>query len=125
MRVMPHLNASHKEEKEEKMFIAISEYLKPLEEVSQFSAAHVAWTMKHYASGRFLGSGRRVPPVGGVIIARGESQEEFLSILAEDPFQQHGLAKYEVFEFNEGPLPRRSAELEAFLSKPLREEAGE
>ena len=58
------------------MFVAISEYLKPLEEVDRFSVAHVAWIMKHYASGRFLGSGRRVPPVGGIILARGESQEE-------------------------------------------------
>ncbi len=107
------------------MFVAISVYLKPLEEVNQFSAAHVAWILKHYASGRFLGSGRRVPPVGGVIIARGESQEELSSILAGDPYQQHGLAKYEIVEFNPGVLPRRSAELEAFLSKPLREETGE
>ncbi len=104
------------------MFIAISEYLKPLEEVNRFTAAHVAWLMKHYASGRFLGSGRRVPPVGGIIIARGESREELSSILAGDPYQQNGVAQYEVFEFNAGELPRRSAELEAFLSKPLREE---
>jgi uncharacterized protein YciI len=107
------------------MFVAISEYLKPLEEVNQFSAAHAAWTIKHYASGRFLGSGRRVPPVGGIILARAESREEILSILAEDPYEQNGLAKYEVFEFTQGPLPRRSMEMEAFLSKPLREEAGE
>jgi uncharacterized protein YciI len=113
--------ASYRDEQEENMFIAISEYLKSLEEVNQFSAEHSAWTMKHYASRRFLGSGRRVPPVGGIILARGESREEFLSILADDPFQQNGLVKYEVFEFNEGPLPRRSEELETFLSKPLRE----
>jgi uncharacterized protein YciI len=106
--------------KEENMFVAISEYLKPLEEVERLSAAHGAWAMKHYASGRFLGSGRRVPPIGGIIIARGESQEEFLALLAEDPYQQNGLAKYEVFAFNPGPLPRRSEELEAFLSKSLR-----
>ena len=107
------------------MFVAISEYLKPLEEVDRFSAAHVAWIMKYYASGRFLGSGRRVPPVGGIILARGESQKELSFILAEDPFQQNGLAKYEIIEFNPGVLPRRSAELEAFLSKPLRDETGE
>ncbi len=107
------------------MFVAISIYLKPLEEVDRFSSAHVAWTMKHYSSGRFLGSGRRVPPIGGILIARGDSREEFLSILAEDPFQENGLAKYEVFEFNPGPLPRRSAQLEDFLSQPLREESHE
>ena len=104
------------------MFVAISTYLKPLEEVDRWHAAHFEWMMKHYASGRFLGSGRRVPPIGGVILARAENREEFLSLLAEDPFQQNGLAKYEVFEFNPGPLPRRSAELEAFLSKPLHQE---
>jgi len=104
------------------VFIAISVYLKPLEEVNRFSAELAAWIVKHYVSGRFLASGRRVPPVGGIIIARAESQEEFLSMLAEDPYQQHGIAKYEVFEFNPGPLPRRSAELEAFLSRPLRDE---
>src|SRR5260370_41452282 len=107
------------------MFVAISIYLKPLEEVARFFSAHVGWTMKPYASGRFLGSGRRVPPIGGILIARGDSQEEFLSILAEDPFQENGLAKYEVFEFNPGPLPRGSAQLQDFLSQPLREERHE
>ncbi len=107
------------------MFVAISTYLKPLEEVDRFSAAHGAWIMNHYTSGRILGSGRRVPPVGGIILARGESKEEFLALLAEDPFQQNGLARYEVFEFNPGPLPRRSAELEVFLNKPLRQESME
>jgi len=102
------------------MFVAISEYLKPLEEIDQFSDAHRDWIMKHYASGRFLGSGRKVPPKGGIILARAESRDEFLSLLAEDPYQQNGLAKYEIFEFNPGPLPRRSAELDAFLNKPLR-----
>ncbi len=64
------------------MFVAISTYLKPLEEVDRFSAAHGAWIMKHYASGRILGSGRRVPPIGGIILARGESKEEFLALLS-------------------------------------------
>ena len=101
------------------MFVAISTYLKPLEEVNNASSVHAEWLVKHYASGRVLGSGRLVPPSGGIIIARAESREEFLAFLAEDPFQQRGIAKYEVFEFNPGPLPRRSPELDAFLNKPI------
>ena len=101
------------------MFVAISTYLKPLEEVDKFAPAHVAWTTKHYAAGRILGSGPRVPRIGGIIIAREESLEAFLALLAEDPFQQQGIAKYEVFEFTPGPLPRRSAELDAFLSRSI------
>ena len=104
------------------MFVAISVYLKPLEEVNKSYPEHYVWLEKYYASGHLLASGRRVPPVGGILIGRGESLEEFLSLLAEDPFQQQGLAKYEVFEFNPGPLPRRSEELEAFLRRPLQKE---
>ena len=107
------------------MFVAISVYLKPLEEVSQHSAEHAAWITKHYASGRLLASGRRVPPLGGVIIGRAESLEEFQEVLAQDPYQQLGLARYEIYEFAPGPQPRRSEELEAFLSRPVREAADE
>lgn len=104
------------------MFVAISVYLKPLEEVNKAYSEHYVWLEKYYASGHLLGSGRRVPPDGGILIGRAESLEEFHSLLAEDPFQQQGLAKYEVLEFNPGPLPRRSEELEAFLRRPLQKE---
>jgi uncharacterized protein YciI len=101
------------------VFIAISMYLKPLEEVDRFYPEHFAWLEGHYASGHFLASGPRLPRIGGLIIARAESRGAFASILAEDPFEQNGLAKYEIFEFTPGTFPRRSSELEAFLSKPL------
>jgi uncharacterized protein YciI len=100
------------------MFVAISTYLKPLEEVDKVYPPHRQWLLKHYNAGRFLGSGPRVPRIGGLIIARAESLEALQAILAEDPFQQQGIAQYDVYEFNPGPLPYRSAELEAFLSKP-------
>jgi uncharacterized protein YciI len=101
------------------MFVAISTYRKPLEEVDKVAPAHAAWTARHYAAGRILGSGPLVPRTGGLIIAREESREAFLALLAEDPFQQQGIAQYEVFEFTPGPLPRRSTELEAFLNRPI------
>ncbi len=101
------------------MFVAISTYLKPLEEVDQFYPAHIEWLQKHYNAGRFLGSGRRVPPIGGLIIAREESRDAFLALLAEDPFQQHGLASYQVFEFTPRSLPLAAPELDAFLKRPI------
>jgi uncharacterized protein YciI len=105
--------------KEGHMFVAISTYLKPLEEVDNAYPAHRQWLMKQYNAGRFLGSGPRVPRTGGVIIARAESLEACQAMLAEDPFQQQGIVQYDVYEFNPGPLPYRSAELEAFLGKPM------
>jgi uncharacterized protein YciI len=101
------------------MFVAISTYLSPPEDVEALAPAHIAWQMQQYADGRFLGSGRRVPPTGAIIIGREESLEAFRVLLADDPFQQHGLVRYDIFEFTPVPLPRRSEELEAFLNKPL------
>jgi uncharacterized protein YciI len=101
------------------MFVAISTYQKPLEEVQQVYTDHMEWLMKHYTAGRFLGSGRREPPVGGLILAREESREAFLALLEEDPFKRNGLATYEVFEFNVLPLPSRAPELEAFLNRSI------
>lgn len=115
-----------KEPEEAKMtqlVVAISTYVKPLEEVDRLYSAHVEWLMKYYSSGRFLGSGARVPRTGGVILARAESREEFLALLAEDPFQIHGVSQYEVYEFTPGPMPRRSRQLDDFLNQPLNEEA--
>src|SRR5262249_37730272 len=79
------------------MVVAVSTYRKPLEEVEAFYPAHREWLMKHYASGRFLGSGPRMPRTGGVILARVESREEFLALLADDPFLVNGVSEYEVF----------------------------
>ena len=36
-------------------------------------AAHVAFLKKHYASGHFLVSGRKIPRDGGIIIAAGSA----------------------------------------------------
>ncbi len=104
------------------MFIAISTYYKPLEELDALYPAHFAWVQQHYDAGRFLGSGPRVPRTGGVIVGREESLEAFRALLAEDPFVQAGAAQYEIVEFTPGPLPRRSAALEAFLSQPIQAE---
>lgn len=99
------------------MFVLMSRYLKPLDEVDAHYAAHAQWLAKHYASGQFLGSGRRIPPVGGMILARGESRAEIEALLNKDPFHTQGCAVYEVFEFTPNPLPQRSIELEAFLNR--------
>jgi hypothetical protein len=61
----------------------------------------------------------RVPPIGGIILAQGESGSEIAALLSEDPFQQEGCADYEVFEFTPNPLTGRSLKLDAFVAKSL------
>ena len=91
------------------MFVILDDYVKPLPEVDRVYPAHKLWLEQHRKSGRFLGFGRRVPPTGGVIIARGSNREEIYSIIASDPFFKEGISEYEVVEFNPSS---RSPELE-------------
>jgi uncharacterized protein YciI len=106
-----------------RMFVLISRFQQPLEEINRFLAPHSEWVQRHYASGRFLVSGRREPWVGGVIIARATSEEEMQEILAADPLQQLALVAYEVIAFDAAEFPRRSSAYDAFASQPLSEQS--
>jgi uncharacterized protein YciI len=81
------------------MFIAISKYLKPLSEVDAYRPAHHQYIKPLFESGHFLISGRQNPPVGGVIISKLKSIEEFKTILDNDPFTKAGVAEYHITEF--------------------------
>ena len=56
------------------MFVLLLTYVRPLAEVDALMREHVAWLDEHYAAGRFLVSGRRIPRTGGVIVARGDDR---------------------------------------------------
>lgn len=103
----------------DRLFVVISEYLKPVSEVDKYYEQHAAFLAGHYASNRILGSGRRDPKVGGIIIMRAESADEVRSILADDPFQKEGCAAYWVFGFTPNPAPRRNANLQAFFESDI------
>lgn len=81
------------------MFIAVSTYQQPLDTIDRARAAHLDWVERQYVDGRFLTSGRQVPPVGGVIVAAAGSRQELADLLAGDPFVRAGLAHYELIEF--------------------------
>jgi uncharacterized protein YciI len=81
------------------MFIVTLTYLKPVDEIDALMNDHVAWLKRHYDSGLFIASGRRVPRVGGVIIARSGDEPALRAALAEDPFVIHAAARCEVVEF--------------------------
>ena len=99
------------------MFVFVSEYQRPVEEVDEHREAHLAFLAELNAQGRILMSGRRVPPVGGVVILRAESLEEAEAIMAEDPFAKAGVSAYVPYEFTPTAGPARSAEAESFLAR--------
>ena len=103
----------------DRLFVVVSEYLKPLDEVDSHYEEHAAFLAKHYESGRILCSGRRNPPVGGMIVLRAETKDEVRALLENDPFQIHGCAAYWIFEFTPNPAPRRNPNIEEFFRSPL------
>ncbi|MGF1718273.1 YciI family protein [Photobacterium chitinilyticum] len=81
------------------MFVVSLTYVCEMSEVEKYLDAHIDYLEKEYKKGSFIASGRKVPRIGGVILANVDSLEQLTQILDDDPFKQHGLAEYEVTEF--------------------------
>lgn len=81
------------------MFVVVLTYKQPLEVIDAHVEAHVAFLDTQYQHGNFLASGRRVPRVGGVILARAMPFADLEAILKTDPFFAHDLADYDIVEF--------------------------
>ena len=81
------------------MFVVILTYIKPLDEVDKYLAAHREYLSRHYAAGDFIASGPQTPRVGGVIMMKADSRQTVNSIIAEDPFHANGIADYRIVEF--------------------------
>jgi uncharacterized protein YciI len=99
------------------MFLFVSEYQKPLDEVDQHREAHLAFLAGLNEKGHILISGRRNPPVGGVVVIDAKDLDDAKAIMAEDPFAKAGVAKYEPYEFTPSAGPSRSPEAESFLAR--------
>lgn len=82
------------------MYVVLSTYTAPLEEIDFVLPDHAEWLAKRYEAGDFLMSGRREPRTGGVIIARAMARGKLDAILATDPFAYKHLVHYEVIEFS-------------------------
>ena len=104
-----------------RMFVLISRFQRPIDEVNLSFASHSAWVQRQYESGRFLVSGRREPSIGGIIVARASDEQELREVLTSDPYQQKGLAEYEIFAFDATDFPKRSSAFDTFASNPLSE----
>jgi uncharacterized protein YciI len=82
------------------MFILLSKYLKPMEEIDKELENHIKYLDKYFSLGKFVCSGRRNLRIGGVILCTSENEEEVKEILKEDPFSSKKIAEYEIIEFS-------------------------
>jgi len=97
------------------MFIIELLYKADLTQIDAHMKAHMAFLRKHYASGHFVMSGRKIPRDGGIIMAVGASREEIEAIAAEDPFCTHGLADFRIIEFR---VSQRADDIQARIDRP-------
>ena len=81
------------------MFVIELTYTADLADIDAHMDAHVEFLRKHYASGTFLVSGRKIPRDGGIIMAVGKSRQHIQAIVEEDPFYTQGLADFRIIEF--------------------------
>jgi uncharacterized protein YciI len=81
------------------MFVIELVYKADLKEIDAQMRSHMAFLKRHYATGTFLISGRKIPRDGGIILALGKTRAELESIMREDPFCKNGLADFRVIEF--------------------------
>jgi len=94
------------------MFVVELTYKAELAQIDAHMREHMAFLKKYYSAGVFLGSGRKIPRDGGIILATCESREKLEAIVREDPFYTRGLAELRVIEFR---LSQRASDLQARL----------
>ena len=92
------------------MFVVELIYKAELREIDAHMAEHMRFLERHYASGHFVVSGRKVPRDGGIILAVAKTRHEIETIMAQDPFVARGLADVRVTEFR---VSQRATDLEA------------
>lgn len=81
------------------MFLVVLTYTQPLAIVDLHLPAHRAFLERGYEAGVFLLSGRREPREGGIILTSASSEAPLRELLATDPFQIHGVARYTLIRF--------------------------
>ena len=94
-----NLFGNSKFKEENKMFLIILKYIKPLEDVQKLVPPHIEFLKKYYERSELICSGPRNPWDGGVILANVDSLEAAWTLVKEDPFFIHEIAEYEVIEF--------------------------
>lgn len=81
------------------MFLLLSRYVKPIEEIDRVLPEHRAFLDRFYKSGLFIVSGPQEPRAGGVIVTTDAPRAVIDAALAQDPFVREGVSEYEIIEF--------------------------
>jgi uncharacterized protein YciI len=81
------------------MILAMSRYLRPIEEVNRARSDHQDFLAALDDRGLLVMAGRQRPPVGAVIVLRGDDADGAEALLNDDPYVKRGLAAYTITPF--------------------------
>lgn len=81
------------------MYIINFNFVKPIEEVNNFTELHRAYVSKQYKDGRFILGGPKDPRNGGIVLANADSEAELCDILDNDPLIIEQVAEYSLTKF--------------------------
>jgi uncharacterized protein YciI len=76
------------------VYLMISKYLAPLDEVDRARGAHLAFLDGLEERGLLVTAGRQDPPVGGVVVLAAADEAQARELIAADPYVTGGLAEY-------------------------------
>jgi uncharacterized protein YciI len=76
------------------MYLMISKYQVPLDEVDQVRDDHLAFLDGLEAQGIMVTAGRQDPPAGGVVILNVSDEARAWEVMADDPYVVRGIAEY-------------------------------
>lgn len=82
------------------MFVIIIKYKQPLEIVDKYVVDHRNYLDTYYANNALVVSGPQNPRTGGILISSLNDKQAVNDLIQADPFYLHGVADYEVIEFN-------------------------
>ncbi len=81
------------------MFVIVSTYHRAFDRDDPVLSEHLEFVRSCHDDGRFVASGPRRPAVGGLIVARGDDEQELRDLMQRDPFVRDGIASYEFLGF--------------------------
>jgi uncharacterized protein YciI len=81
------------------MFVIVVTYLKSIEVVDAYLAAHRDYLEIGYQKNYLFASGPQHPRTGGVVLSQLTDRAVLEAFLAGDPFSINGIAEYQVIEF--------------------------
>jgi len=77
------------------VYLMISTYLVPLDEVAKVRDEHLAFLDGLVAQGTLVAAGRQDPPVGGMVLLDVADEATAREVMTQDPYVVGGLAEYE------------------------------